>query len=283
MEVRMKRMLTVFSLLITLMFMISCEREFSDEVYDEMSYWTDNYFQQNNVMTPDPGSRIIDAKVDGVWSQFELKKFPESFMEWNTGRRIATLDRFRRMERPELAGPHNGIVATYGIRRSDTQFKLNNAVKGLGFVPKYEKLPEILELLESTKDDELEQKLDVLQHLYENAEEFFDLDKQGSLELYSVPEFETQSFLNQMTNPISTIVFLDIPSFKLKTIVRLLHPEDPDLTEYEKMLIRYVNDVYQYFHGDPGKDYSTVIYYVTEIYDNSPGRPDARGLKVTGE
>jgi len=279
----MKRVFMVSSLLIILVFMIGCERELSNNVYEDTSYWTDNYFQQKSVITPEPGNRTIDARVDGVWQQYELQNFPESFMEWNTERRIAALDRFRRMERPELAGPHNGIVATCGIKRGDTQFKLNNAVKGMGFVPKYEKIPELLELLERTRDDEFEEKLDVLQYLYENAEELFDLDKQGSLELYSVPEFETQSFLNQMTNPISTIVFLDIPSFKLKTIARLLHPNDPDLNDYEKMMIRYVNDVYQYFHGDPGKDHSTVIYYVTEIYDNSPGRPDARGLRVNEE
>jgi hypothetical protein len=283
MEVKMKRVFMVSSLLIILVFMIGCERELSNNVYEDTSYWTDNYFQQKSVITPEPGNRTIDARVDGVWQQYELQNFPESFMEWNTERRIAALDRFRRMERPELAGPHNGIVATCGIKRGDTQFKLNNAVKGMGFVPKYEKIPELLELLERTRDDEFEEKLDVLQYLYENAEELFDLDKQGSLELYSVPEFETQSFLNQMTNPISTIVFLDIPSFKLKTIARLLHPNDPDLNDYEKMMIRYVNDVYQYFHGDPGKDHSTVIYYVTEIYDNSPGRPDARGLRVNEE
>jgi len=279
----MKRVFMVSSLLIILVFMIGCERELSNNVYEDTSYWTDNYFQQKSVITPEPGNRTIDARVDGVWQQYELQNFPESFMEWNTERRIAALDRFRRMERPELAGPHNGIVATCGIKRGDTQFKFNNAVKGMGFVPKYEKIPELLELLERTRDDEFEEKLDVLQYLYENAEELFDLDKQGSLELYSVPEFETQSFLNQMTNPISTIVFLDIPSFKLKTIARLLHPNDPDLNDYEKMMIRYVNDVYQYFHGDPGKDHSTVIYYVTEIYDNSPGRPDARGLRVNEE
>jgi hypothetical protein len=84
-------------------------------------------------------------------------------------------------------------------------------------------------LLDATIDNPMPEKLDILVGFYENLEENFDLDKQVSLELYSNPEFMTQSFLNQVYNPISTIVFLDIPSYKVKTVVRLLDPNNPDL------------------------------------------------------
>lgn len=244
-------------------------------------FWhRDGYFHQDAVRTPSPDEQIIRAKLEGKWQEFTLQNLPEEFMEWNTQRRIETLDRFRQMAPPELAGPHNGIVASYGAKRFDTQFALNNAVKGMGFLPKPEMLPEVIAMLDSTKDAPFQEKLDNLQYLYENAEEIFYLDKQVSLELYSTPEFETQTFLNQMTNPISTIVFLDIPSYKLKTIVRLLHPDDPMLTEYEKNVVRYVNDVHSYFHGEFPIDYITVIYYVVEVYDNSPGRQDAMGQRM---
>lgn len=266
--------------LLVVMLLVSCRTDITPETYKDGSYWIDGYFRQERVVTPEPGSETVRAMIDGRWQEFELQSFPDSFLQWNIARRISMLDGFRRRERPELAGPHNGVVATYGIRRGDTQFKLNNAVKGMGYMPRIEKLPEILEILNSTMDDELDKKLDVLQDFYEKVEEYFDMDKQVSLELYPTPEFETQTFLNQMTNPISTIVFLDIPSFKLKTIVRLLHPDDPELTEYERMIVRYVNDVYKYFHGDRGKDFITTVYYVVEVYDSSPGRPDARGLRI---
>ena len=270
-------------LFIAVLFLTSCRTHISPEVYEAGSYWIDDYFQQNNVRTPEPGSDKIEALIDGRWQEFELRQFPDSFMQWNIARRIETIEKIKERGRPDLAGPHNGVVATHGIRRSDSDFDLNNAVKGMGFIPKFEKIPEILELLAATKDADVDEKLDVLISLYEGADEYFDKDKQGSLELYSVPDFETQTFLNQMTNPVSTIVYLDIPSFKLKTIVRLLHPEDPDLNEYERMMMRYVNDVYSYFHGGRGYDYITVVYYVTEIYDNSPGRRDARGLRINDQ
>jgi len=153
-------------------------------------------------------------------------------------------------------------------------------VKGMGFLPKAHKLDELTELLRNTKESPVEEKLEMLVDFYNRAEELFDFDKQVSLELYPTPEYETQTFINQMANPVSTIVFLDVPSFKLKTIPRLLHPEDPDLSAYERSVIRYVNDVYSYFHGDRGKDFITTIYYIVEVYDNSPGRKDARGTRV---
>ena len=262
--------------------LLSCEKQPEDKgnIYASSDFWKDGYFHQTNVITPESGDSTIQAKVDGKWQKFELQNFPERFIEWNIQRRLNTIERFRKEEMPELAGPHNGIVASYGFERKDSKFKLNNAVKGMGFLPKREKLPEIIKLLEDTNDVPFPEKLDHLASFYQNADSLFDLDKQVSLELYSTPEFETQTFLNQMTNPISTIVFLDIPCFKLKTIVKLLHPDDPNLTEYEKDVVKYVNLVHSYFHGKFSKDFTTVIYYVVEIYDNSPGRSNAMGRRI---
>jgi hypothetical protein len=135
-------------------------------------------------------------------------------------------------------------------------------------------------LLTKTADAPMPAKLDVLEGMYKDANNIFDLDRQVSLELYAEPKFLTQSYTNQMINPVSAIVFLDIPSYKLKTIARLLDPNDPNLTDYEKKVVKYINMIHSYFHGAFDKDFIAVIYYVVEIYDNSPGRMDARGLMI---
>ncbi|MBC8383039.1 MAG: hypothetical protein H8E22_04425 [Candidatus Cloacimonetes bacterium] len=273
----MKKIIYVILFLLIFIMLASCTNKQNAE---QKSFWIDNYFQQDCAITPQPGDSVIKARVDGKWGEFQLVEFPDKFMEWDVEKRIETLDRFLQMKPPELAGPHNGIVATYGCKREDSQFKLNNAVKGMGFLPKAEKLPELIKLMEDTTDSSFVQKLEILRYFYTNIDSLFDLDRQVSLELYSTPEFETQTFLNQMTDPSSTIVFLDIPSYKLKTIARLLHPDDPDLTEYEKLVVRYINDVHSYFHGKFPRDYPAVIYFVSEIYDNSPGRRDAMGRRI---
>jgi hypothetical protein len=167
------------------------------------------------------------------------------------------------------------------MARKDSHFKLNNAVKGSGFLPKAEKLAEITELLESKIESDMLTKLNVLDSLYQNAEETFSPNQLVSLELYSEPGYNTQTFINQMLNPACVTVFLDIPSYKIKQIARILHPLDPKLSDYEKAVVRYVNLIHSFFHVDFPRDYIAVIYYNIEIYDNSPGDKAARGTKIS--
>ncbi len=249
-------------------------------------FFKDGYCQQETALTAQSDARSVRAFVDKKWHNYPLVRFPKAFMDWNIERRLGYLDTIRKLMKgeseqgPELAGPHNGMVATYGWAGQKSQFMLNNAVKGMGFLPKATKIDSIIAMLKRTQDSPMTAKLDILEGMYKDAENLFDMDRQVSLELYAEPKFLTQSYTNQMLNPVSTIVFLDIPSYKLKTIARLLDPKDPNLSDYEKQVVDYINLIHSYFHGKFDKDFIAVIYYVCEIYDNSPGRMDARGLMI---
>lgn len=246
----------------------------------EVNLWENGTFHQETVDCSSLSEGIIRARVDGSWQEFELRELPDAFQEWSFGKRAATLDRFRKHQPPELAGPHNGMVATYGIARHDSRFAINNAVKGMGWLPYDEKLSEVIKLLESTMDEDFSAKLDRLDSLYTQGTELYDPTHQVSLELYSTPEFETGSFLNQMVNPACAVVFLDIPSYEFKAIVHLMHPDDPQLTETEKLQVKYANLIHSYFHGHFDKQFIGVVYYVIEVYDNSPGKPEAKGKRI---
>ncbi|HQM17510.1 MAG: hypothetical protein WC535_02500 [Candidatus Cloacimonas sp.] len=254
-----------------------------------MNFWQDNYCVQKTVKPPAENANRLQAKVDGKWQEYSLVSFPTAFGQWNKEKRLEYLDIIQEMSekgpqatrKPPLSGPHNGIVATYGTAREDSKFKLNNAVKGMGFLPKAEKISEITDLLKATINEDLNTKLKILDSLYTNAEDIFAPDRLISLELYSTPEFTTQTFLNQMTNPACVTVFLDIPTFKIKQIARIIHPNDPNLSSYEKNACQYVNLMHSYFHGDYGRDCLAVIYYNIEIYDSSPGKIGGRGTILT--
>lgn len=256
---------------------------------DPASFWKDGYCVQTTAETPAPGAKSIRARIDGEWQELPLVEFPAKFWEWNRSRRMEYLDIFREMltkgpeatRQPELSGPHNGMVATYGASRADSRFKLNNAVKGMGFLPGEERIGELIALLEANLEATLPEKLDILDNLYKNAETNFSPDRLVSLELYSEPGYNTQTFINQMVDPQCVTVFLDIPTYKIKQVARLLHPDDPNLTKYERQAVRYVNLMHSFFHGEFPRDYIGVIYYNVEIYDSSPGKPDARGTKIT--
>lgn len=245
------------------------------------SFWEEEgYFIQKTIIADRLEEGIIRAKVDGKWQEFVLENLPAPFVNWNLKARKESLKNISEGKMPSLAGPHNGIVATYGYCRQDSRFKLNNAIKGCGFLPKKEKIKEMNRLLADTDDADFTEKLSILNGFYENAEEIFDLNKQVSLELYSNPERGTQTFLNQMSDPTSVIVFMDIPTFKLKTLAYLLHPQNPELSEYEKDIVEYVNRVHSYFHGHFDRDFITVIYNIVEVYNSSPGTEQGKGTRM---
>ena len=58
------------------------------------------------------------------------------------------------------------------------------------------------------------------------------------------------------------------------------NPDNPNLTDYEKDVVQYINQIHSYFHGKFPQDYIAVIYFVVEVFDNSPGRKNAMGQKI---
>ena len=170
------------------------------------------------------------------------------------------------------------MVASHGFRRDDGQFTINNAVKGMGFLPTKEHLAKLLAELEATKDSSEEFKFGWLTKLYAERKGWLDPTKQVSLELYATPEFATHTFLNQMTDPGVSIVFLDMLSFEVRAITQLLHPDDPALSDYEKQVVAYVNGIHDYFHGASPRRSIVAVYHVVEVFDNTPGR--GRGKRM---
>ena len=243
-----------------------------------INVWKRNLFKQESVNSSQFRECIIRARVDGKWQKYEIRALPDAFIEWNLNSR---LESFKDMMKGKfrLAGPHSGMIASYGIGRKDSQFTLNNAVKGFGFAPKEEFIDEKLQFMKDTIEESMPKKMEFLVELYEHTE-VLNKNIQTSLELYSTPEFETHSFLNLIRNPQGTIVFLDNPSYEIRTIVKVIHPEDKTVDHYERKIVEYTNLIHSYFHGKFSKDFIGLICYVIEVFDNSPSKKEAMGRRV---
>jgi hypothetical protein len=50
-------------------------------------------------------------------------------------------------EPPSNFSAHDPAIATYGYKRSDSRFELNNAIKGIGYLPKLDRIDELIKLL----------------------------------------------------------------------------------------------------------------------------------------
>lgn len=272
------RRITVFIGVLTIAMIFICFGACESE-QENVKLWNNNTFQQKTVDISKYSEGIIKAKVEGKWQEYKIEELPDKFMEWNIKRRFETIEKIKKMQPPSLDGPHNAMVASHGRKRSDSQFSINNAVKGTGFIPKKENIKAIIKQLNSTIDNPFEKKIAILESFYENGDSIFDRTKLVSLELYSTPKFETQTFLNQMTDPGVALVFLDIPTFKIKSIAQLLHPDDPELTDYEKDVVEYINLIHSYFHGEFPRMFIAVLYHIVEVYDSSPGR-GGKGIRI---
>ncbi len=234
---------------------------------------------------------IVRAFVDGRWADFSVVSLPQRFMAWNLSKRLEGLDKLARVgfDPEDLDGPHNGCVATFGGWKRGSITSLNTAYMGLGFVPKPERLEETLAELDAASKrldasafagsmDGMVQRTEYLRVLYSNAERF-DRTKQVSLELFASPIFATHTFLNMMANPIASISFLAFPTFEIRAVPELLHPDNPKLDAYRKNVVAYVNGVHNFAHG--GKDRKmTCVYHVLEVYDDSPGGPEGAGTRI---
>lgn len=246
---------------------------------ENIDVWKRGSFKQETVDVSKVREGIIKAMIDGKWNKYEIRTLPDTFMEWNLKERLSNFERMIKGEMPKLSGPHSGMIASYGIGRKDSRFTLNNAVKGFGFAPKEEFIDEKLKYMKDTFEDTPEKKMGFLMDLYKNPE-VLNKRLQTSLELYTTPEFETHSFLNLIRNPIGTIVFLDMPSYEVRTIVRVIHTEDKSALSYERKIVRYTNLIHSYFHGKSSKDFIGLICYVIEVFDNSPGKKEAMGVRI---
>ena len=245
-------------------------------------FWRGEYFRQETVDASRLDGGVILARVNGQWETYRTRNLDEGFIEWNVADRMGKLATMRGGKMPDWSGSHNAAVATVGKNRGDSRFSLNNAIKGTGFCPKRERIEELIAKLEDTREKPHPEKFDVLESLYQDRS-LWDGSKLVSLELYAKPDFETHTFLNQMENPVSSIVYLDIPSYEIRTIAQLLHPKNPDLSEYEKHIVTYINSIHTYMHTHFKAVVPAVVYHVIEEFDNSPaGRGGAgkKGMRV---
>ncbi len=248
------------------------------------NYWQpEGHCLQETVDISDIDRHIIRARVDDEWKEYYNRRLTEEFIDWNFGRR---LDRLRGgMMDSCLDGAHSGCLATYGANRGDSVFSLNAAFKGFGFFPNMSHVDDAMAEVLDNWDAGLMTKIGILEDFYTDHA-MWDYRMMSSLELYTTQDFETHSFLNQMANPVATINWLDIPgSYEARAIARLIHPQDPDVSDDDFLRVRWVNMMHDFFHGGPFPDedripYIAAIYYIVEVFDNSP-YPGLMGARVT--
>ncbi|MGA1864050.1 MAG: twin-arginine translocation signal domain-containing protein [bacterium] len=247
------------------------------------SWWhKDEFVIHKTVDAKSIDKGTIRAFIDGSWREFKIIELPEEFITWSLETRVARLGRMIRfggLDPRDLAGSHNACVATYGGPSRDSSVSLNTAYKGMGFTVHANRVREMTQKINeernrierntmSNHSRLIHDKVRFLADFYRD-QSIFDRTKQVSLELFTSPEFHTHTFLNMMANPITSASFLAFPTFEIRAIPQLLHPRNPWLSEYEKDLIAYTNEIHDFIHSGPGERI-TCVYHVIELFDDTP-------------
>ncbi len=222
---------------------------------------------------------LIEVIRNGKIQKYPLVNLPDRFVKWSTGERLGVLRMVKEHKFPEyLEGPHNGMVATCGNKREDDVISINNAVKGVGYLPKKDTVQELIEKMKSTKKEGLSKKVEVLQEFYENFDKYFRRDGLLSLELYTYEHYRTKTYLNLIKNPEYAMVFLDMPTFQVKGIARLIHPGE-EVPLYAKRVFEYANLIHSYFHGHFSRDFIAIMFYISRVFDSTPGK-GGKGVRI---
>ena len=256
------------------------------------SFWQPGgWFRHDTVDASKVDEGIIRARLEGVWRELPLVELTDRFVAWSFEERIIKLGEIARkgFDTRDLDGPHNACVATVGGVDAGSFTSLNTAYKGMGFMPRPERAAEAVQDLQVKSEimaraglsqlARMSRALEVLEDLYRQPE-LFDRRRQVSLELFATPAFTTHTFANMLANPVCSASFLAFPTFELRCVPQLLHPDDPGLSEAERLAVAWTNGVHDLAHGggDGGRRI-TCIYHLVEVYDDSPSA-GGRGTRL---
>jgi hypothetical protein len=240
------------------------------------TYWKEDgkYFVQTTVDPSKLNTGVLKARVDGRWQTFLTRGIDDRFFNFNIKMRLNMINAMLGTSQLQMYNDaHNAAVASYGANRGDSRVTINNAYKGMGWVPTPEQIETHADEYFENATANMMQKIAIIKKNY-MATEIWRRDVLGSLELYSRPDFETHTFINVMENPVVSLVFLGDESYEFRAICRLLHPLDPNLTPEDYNLVRWINFAHDFFHGGGdrplGLYFAAAVYHIIEEFDNSP-------------
>jgi hypothetical protein len=112
--------------------------------------------KQRTVNVDSLSSDIIRAKVEGVWRNLQIKELDQGFRDFQSSSLVAIYNYIMKEKAPFFGGVYcPAIISDGGIKRGDSQFRLNGAYKFVFPCPKEECIDEITNgLMERLNDND---------------------------------------------------------------------------------------------------------------------------------
>lgn len=208
---------------------------------------------------------------DGERLHFNLNSFPDEFLKWQSSARMRMFDILKKKDSSKVVSQpaHLPVLATLG----EGSFSINLATRGLGILPKKDKLIYFTNLFKETLefckekewDETLFKRVNTAILLYQEYNNF-DTHILGGLEI-----FEGQTSKNLSKNPLASLLFTGGPpqflSFQFNGVIKFVDDKDP----YYKFL-RLARELFAFdrFHVPQTHYPYGYIFYLVNFKDKRP-------------
>jgi hypothetical protein len=274
------------------------------------------YFVQDNIKTDWIDKGYLLAKFDNTWWVYQTAQYEEEFHTWWLDEKMFYYDALeqainegRGRDVPN-GGHHHPMLATYGnkyLNRGDSAFHLNVTPKGYSLLPRPQYIRQMIDEVNeiyATSTNLLHDVFNYRRQKYQQKD-LWDNNKFATLEVYTGHPIddkdpwklsfkETHTFQNLMVNPMATLTYMAVynttgkqsyffgeegqtPTFEFRGFCWLISPYNPNLTQYEKDVLEYLNQAFSKYHG-LRSDFIANIFVVCEEFNNSPTDSDTYGL-----
>ncbi len=216
-------------------------------------------------------NNTFSVEIDGSQVQFPTISLPDLFIKWQSEARLKMFDMMKEKGATamKMQPAHIAVMAT----QSDGAFPINLSSKGLGLLPKPEKLDTFTTLFEKAKKDTenrppqetLPVRAKVMQVFYANLDNF-DRRALGGLEI-----FEGQTSRNLQKNPRAALLYTGeapkYPSYQFNGFVVRVDPGTP---YYRFLLAARELFALDAFHIHQVKYPYGYLFYLVEAKDKTP-------------
>ncbi len=201
---------------------------------------------------------------------FPRTRLPEVFLQWQSEARLRMFDALKACgaEAMRMQPAHLPVLATLG----KGSFPVNLATRGLGVLPKPERLETLAHLFEEARQctegrpwpETLPQRVETVCDFYSDPENF-NPRVLGGLEI-----FEGQTPHNLQRNPMASLLFTGeaprFPSYQFNGVVAFVGPDDP---AYRFLRARELF-AFDAFHIPQTRYPYGYLFHVVEARDKTP-------------
>jgi hypothetical protein len=252
--------------------------------------------RQRTVKVNNLSNDIITARVDGIWKQFKVKELNQTFRDFQSSSLVAIYDFIMANSAPFFGGVYcPAIISDNGIKRGDSQFKLNGAYKFVFPCPKEEFIDDITNGLMERLTDNVGRRIWMKDNWADQSLWNYKIQV-GRDETVMGPadqvkrrdnaeNRETHTFRNLMESPLAVILYLsssNFISYEVRTICRYAAPPVDFTTvpdTYEEKISRFIN-VLGYTSHQVDHRFPAMIFYVVETFDNSMMEGFGEGTRI---